>query len=62
MTWANNPDQTAYLSLVDDFGAGEDEPVAEMKWTDGSTLYVWKLSGVYSSDEEYSSYSDEEYE
>lgn len=32
---------TAVLNLVDDFGAGEYEPDAEMKWTDGGEIYVW---------------------
>jgi hypothetical protein len=32
---------TAKLGQVDDFGAGEYEPEAEMKWTDGGEIYVW---------------------
>lgn len=35
---------TATLNVVDDFGAGDLEPEADMKWTDGSSVYVWLIN------------------
>jgi hypothetical protein len=35
---------TAALNVVDDFGAGDLEPEADMKWTDGGEVYLWLIN------------------
>lgn len=36
-------DEVHHFFRVDDFDAGEDEPVAVRKWTDGDAMAIWEL-------------------
>jgi len=43
LTWTHaSDDEVHHFYRVDDFGAGELEPVAVRKWTDGDAMYVWE--------------------
>ena len=44
MVFDNMPDQPMWLKVTDNFGAGDMEPEAKMKWSDGNMLYVWMMT------------------
>jgi hypothetical protein len=44
LTFNNHKETTIQMHLVEDFGAGELEPDAVHKWTNGDSLWVWETA------------------
>ena len=44
MWFDNNPEEKVSVKITDDFGAGEDEPNAAAKWSNGESIFIWMLT------------------